>query len=828
MRLAGRRPYGKLKSFCSSSTSSRGSDSFLIFCGAAFPGGSTISPVYHFMRRFCILTKFQNFQATRRFQTQELNQHRRFEFYSQFRGSINSNSCASLLQSCIQTNSLEEGKSLHAHMIKAGFSTCIYLETKLAIMYIKCQSLEDARQVFDTMPERNVVSWSAIISGYAQAGLCEEALNIFNQMQQEAEVEANQFTFGTILAVCADMKAAKQGEQVHAGIIKSGIVSDVSVGNALITFYAKCSGMDKARCAFEDMRERDIVSWTAIVSGYAQQNQSVEAVELFVKMQGVGMIPNQFTFSSVLSACADLESLEQGMQVHAQVVKIGFELDINVGNSLVTMYAKCRHIGCAQQVFDKIPQTNVVSWTAMITGYLQNGMMEEAWQVFDKMPERNLVSWNAMIAGYAQNGKLRVARDLFDLMPQRNLGSWNSMIVGYAQSGHGEKSFELLFEMQMANVKADQATFASVLSACASLEALEQGKCVHGYIIESGFMSDVSVGNALITMYAKCGCIEDAKSVFDNISKKNYVSCNAMIAAYAQHGYGNEALQLFEQMKQTGMKPNHITFVGVLSACSHAGLVAEGCYYFHSMSRDYCIAPQADHYACMVDLLGRAGHLDEADKLINEMPFNPDAVVLGALLGACRIHMNVKLGERVAERLFELEPLNSSTYVLLSNIYAVAGRWDDVGKVRMIMKARGVIKKAGCSWVKIKNKVHVFQEGDIMHPQMEKIYSALHELERQMREVGYVPDTNFVLHDVEEQQKEQSLSQHSEKLAIAFGLISTPPGTMIRIMKNLRVCGDCHNAIKFISKIVAREIVVRDPKRFHHFKMGFCSCRDYW
>lgn len=464
----------------------------------------------------------------------------------------------------------------------------------------------------------------------------------------------------------------------------------------------------------------------------------------------------------------------------------------------------------------------------MITGYLQNGMMEEAWQVFDKMPERNLVSWNAMIAGYAQNGKLRVARDLFDLMPQRNLGSWNSMIVGYAQSGHGEKSFELLFEMQMANVKADQATFASVLSACASLEALEQGKCVHGYIIESGFMSDVSVGNALITMYAKCGCIEDAKSVFDNISKKNYVSCNAMIAAYAQHGYGNEALQLFEQMKQTGMKPNHITFVGVLSACSHAGLVAEGCYYFHSMSRDYCIAPQADHYACMVDLLGRAGHLDEADKLINEMPFNPDAVVLGALLGACRIHMNVNLGERVAERLFELEPLNSSTYVLLSNIYAVAGRWDDVGKVRMIMKARGVIKKAGCSWVKIKNKVHVFQEGDIMHPQMEKIYSALHELERQMREVGYVPDTNFVLHDVEEQQKEQSLSQHSEKLAIAFGLISTPPGTMIRIMKNLRVCGDCHNAIKFISKIVAREIVVRDPKRFHHFKMGFCSCRDYW
>jgi pentatricopeptide repeat protein len=433
-----------------------------------------------------------------------------------------------------------------------------------------------------------------------------------------------------------------------------------------------------------------------------------------------------------------------------------------------------------------------------------------------------------MVAGYAQNGKLEVARDLFDIMPERNLGSWNSMIAGYAQNGHWEESLELFFEMQKANVKADPATFASILSACASLEALEQGKCVHGYTIESGFVSDVSVGNALTTMYAKCGCIEDAKSVFDNISKKNSVSCNAMIAAYAQHGYGNEALQLFEQMKQTGMKPNHITFVGILSACSHAGLVEEGCYYFDSMSRDYCIAPGADHYACMVDLLGRAGRLDEADKLINEMPFDPDAAVLWALLGACRIHKNVKLGERVAERLFELEPLNSSTYVLLSNIYAVEGRWDDVGKVRKIMKAKGVIKKAGCSWIKIKHKVHVFHEGERMHPQMEKIYSALHELDRQMREVGYVPDTTFVLHDVEEQQKEQSLCQHSEKLAIVFGLISTPLGTVIQVMKNLRVCGDCHNAIKFISKIVAREIVVRDTRRFHHFKMGFCSCRDYW
>jgi pentatricopeptide repeat protein len=329
-------------------------------------------------------------------------------------------------------------------------------------------------------------------------------------------------------------------------------------------------------------------------------------------------------------------------------------------------------------------------------------------------------------------------------------------------------------------------------------------------------------------MYSKCGSIEDAFQTFDVMSERNVISWNAMIAGCAQHGCGKEALKLFAQMPQAGIEPDHISFVSALSACSHSGLVDEGLQLFDSMCRDYCIAPREVHYACMIDLLGRAGRLDEARDFMKTIPFAPDAYVWGALLGACRLYGNIDLGKHAAECLFQLEPHNAAKYVLLSNIYAAAGRWDDVAKVRKIMKDRGVQKQPGCSWIEVKNKVHTFMVEDKSHPQTEEIYSTLEELARQMEAAGYVPDTNFVLHDVEMEQKEHSLYHHSEKLAIAFGLISTLPGLPVRIIKNLRVCGDCHTATKFISKIVEREIIIRDANRFHHFKDGLCSCGDYW
>eukprot|EP01018_Ginkgo_biloba_P009787 Gb_07730 [translate_table: standard] len=569
--------------------------------------------------------------------------------------------------------------------------------------------------------------------------------------------------------------------------------------------------------------------------------------------------PASSTCSSLLQGCIKMKALPEGRLVHAHIIQTGFKPDISLETRLVIMYVKCGSLVDASQVLVEMPKRNVVSCTAMIAGYSQNGQIDEALKIFHEMPERNVVSWNAMISGYVQNGQVDEALKLFQMMPERNVVSWNTMIAGYAQNRDADKALEIfqtmperdvvswnamvagyvhgkhfhealeLFQrMHLTGVKPNAVTFASVLPACAGLSALKKGKEVHDNIIRSLIQRNVFVGNALVDMYAKCGSIENARNVFDKMPERNFISWNAMIGGYAMHGCGKEALQLFEQMQHSGMNPNHVTFVSVLSACCHAGLVDDGWQYFNSMSRDYHVTPAVEHYGCMVDLLGRAGHLDEAEDLINKMPMKPNDVVWGSLLGACRIQANVEMGERVAKRLFELDPTNSAHYALLANIYASTGRWEDKEKVRKLMKDKSIIKTPGYSWIEINRKVHTFLVGDRSHPQSQKIYAKLEGLSRQMKRAGYVPDTNFVLHDVEEEQKERILYYHSEKLAIAFGFINTSPGTSIRIVKNIRVCGDCHSAIKFICKIVAREIIVRDANRFHHFKDGQCSCGDYW
>eukprot|EP01018_Ginkgo_biloba_P030326 Gb_08619 [translate_table: standard] len=672
---------------------------------------------------------------------------------------------APLLQACANFNALEEGKQLHAHMLATGIEQNVYIETKLVNMYAMCGSFVDARLVFDKIKIRNIFAWNGMIRGYVIHGHYKEALTLYDQMQK-AGMQADNYTFPFVLKACADLADLQQGKDIHDYIIRSGLESDVYVSNALVAMYGKCGNIDDARQVFDRMPGRDLVSWTTLLSGYAQNGQANEALKLFRQMWLAGVKPNSVTTASVLPACGNLVTLQQGKEIHGYIIKSGFESDIFVASALVDMYAKC-------------------------------GSIEFARLVFDKMSQRNVVSWNGMISGYIQNG-------------------------------HANEALRLFHQMQLSGLKPNWVTIASILPACARLTALHQGNEIHDYIIRNGFGSVILVGNALIDMYAKCGSIEFACHVFDRMSERDAVSWTAMIAAYGMHGHGDDALRIFYQMQHAGLKPDPITFVGVLSACSHAGLLDEGLHYFEIMSRDYCITPRVEHYACIVDLLGRAGRLLEAREIIKKMPFDPGAVVWGGLLSACRIHHNVELGEHVAELLFELEPENPGNYALLSNIYAEAGRWDDVAKVRRMMKNRGLKKRPGCSWIKVKNRVHAFHVGDTSHPQWEKIYALLESLAQQVKEAGYVPDTRFVLHDVEDEEKEYILCGHSEKLAIAFGLINTCPGTPILITKNLRVCGDCHGATKFISKVVEREIIVRDANRFHHFKDGLCSCGDYW
>eukprot|EP01018_Ginkgo_biloba_P022189 Gb_02998 [translate_table: standard] len=679
--------------------------------------------------------------------------------------SFDSTTYASLLQGCVNTKALADGKKLHAHMMKTGFDADMFAGNNLVNMYAKCGSLVYARQVFDKMAERNVVSWTTMIAGYVQQGYVEEALKLFSPMQWFG-VKPNQFTFASILRACSGGAALEAGRQYHAYVVKDGFESNSFVGNALLDMYAKCGSVVNTRKMFDKMHNRDVVSWNAMIAGYAQCGYDEEALELFGQMQRVGLNWDCTTFSTVLGVCASLAALELGKQLHTLVIKTRGQSNVFVGSTLVDMYAKC-------------------------------GRVEDARLVFDKMQVRNVVSWTAMIAGYGQHG-------------------------------NGEETLKLFSEMLQEGIKVNEFTYAIVLSACSMLSALKHGKQIHGHITKTGFLAHLLVGNVLIDMYAKSGSIESARNVFDKIIQTDVVSWNSIIAGHAQHGLYKEAFQLFQKMQMIGVSPNHITFVGVLSACSHGGLVDEGYYYLNYMNQIHGITPQMEHYTCMIGLLGHAGRLDEAEEFVNKMPFEPDVVAWRTLLAACRIHGNMELGKRVAECVLQFEPQDPGTYVLLSNMYAVAGRWEDVAKVRKMMKDRGVKKEPGLSWIEVKNRVHVFLVGDRAHPQTEAIYTELERLIRKMKKAGYVPNTDSVLLDLYQEQKEQSVCHHSEKLAIAFGLISTPSGTSIQVIKNLRVCDDCHTATKFISKAVGREIILRDASRFHHFKEGLCSCGDYW
>eukprot|EP01018_Ginkgo_biloba_P019231 Gb_39402 [translate_table: standard] len=815
-------------------------------------------------------SSFIGYESTRTFNNRNCN-HKpvlddavKIQFNREDAGkSSSANIYTSVLQGCTDVKAL---KQIHAHMFRIGINQNMLLVTKLVSMYIACGSIEVARLVFDNIYTRSIGLWNVMIRGYSRNGFWEEALKLYYQMQWVC-IQPNNFTFPVVLNACAGLSILREGKHIHNHIVRNGFESDAFVGNSLVDMYAKCGSIESARQVFDKISEKDVVSWSAMIGGYAQSGHAIEALTLFRQMLLAHIVPNLVTLVSVLPACANLAAEQHGKCIHGYIIRSGFESSVVVGTALIDMYAKCESVEIARQLFDKMSERNVVSWSAMIAGYAQNGHASEALKLFNQMQlahmkptavtlasvlqacahlgalqqgkwlhgyiivrglETDIFVGTALIDMYGKCGSIDIAGRLFEKVSKKNVVSWTAMITTYAQNRHANEALTLFRQMQLVDVRPDSITIASVLPACAHLAALQHCKGIHGYIIRSGYDSELCVGNSLIDIYAKCGSLEIAQKVFDKMSNRDVVTWNVMIAGYGIHGHGKNALTLFCQMLERGMRPDYITFVCVLTACSHSGLVDEGCQYFNCMTRDYSIEPGVEHYACMADLLGRAGHLDEAQDFIEKMPVEPDASVWGALLGACRIHCNIELGEHVAQRLFDLEPENAGSYVLLSNIYAAAGRWDDVTRTRTMMKNRGVKKTPGCSLIEVNNRIHTFLVGDVSHPQSEKIYATLETLVEQIKEAGYVPHTNFVLHDVEEEMKEDMLCSHSEKLAIAFGLINTNPGSPIRIMKNLRVCGDCHSASKFISSIVRREIIVRDANRFHHFKDGSCSCGDYW
>ncbi|KAJ7950357.1 Pentatricopeptide repeat-containing protein family [Quillaja saponaria] len=441
----------------------------------------------------------------------------------------------------------------------------------------------------------------------------------------------------------------------------------------------------------------------------------------------------------------------------------------------------------------------------------------------------NVVLWNVMIDGYVRLGDLKAARKLFDKMHHRSVISWNAMISGYAQNGLFTEAIEMFHEMQMEDVSSNYVTLVSVLPAISRLGALELGKWVHLYAEKIGIEIDNVLGSALIDMYSKCGSIEKAIQVFDRLPKKNVITWNAIIGGLAMHGRADDVFEYFSRMQRTGLvTPSDVTYIGILSACSHAGLVDQGRSFFNHMVNMVGLEPRIEHYGCMVDLLGRAGLLKEAEELILNMPIKSDDVIWKALLGACKIHKNIEIGRRAAEVLMDLAPNDSGSYVALSNMYASVGDWNSVAEVRLMMKDLDIRKDPGCSWIEIDGVINEFLVEDDSHPRAREIHLMLEEISHKLSLTRYRPITTQVLLNMDEKEKESALHYHSEKIAIAFGLISTNPHTPLRIVKNLRICEDCHASIKLISKVFERVITVRDRKRFHHFQDGSCSCMDYW
>ncbi|KDP41842.1 hypothetical protein JCGZ_26860 [Jatropha curcas] len=618
----------------------------------------------------------------------------------------------------------------------------------------------------------------------------------------------------------------------------------------------------------------NVFSWNELIAELARGGDSLESLRAFSSMRKLNLKPNRFTFPCTIKACSAVLDLHSGKQAHQQALVFGFESDFFVSSALIDMYSKCGRLNDAKILFDEIPQRSIVSWTSMITGYVQNGNAHEALLLFkeflieeserndevfmdsvamvsvlsacSRVPRAGVIEGihgfvvkrgldkdigveNTLLDAYAKCGEMASSKNVFDGIINKDAVSWNSMIAVYAQNGLSSEAFQTFHGMIMdGDVKYNAFTLSSLLLACAHSGALRMGQCIHDQVIRLGFDDNVIVGTSIIDMYSKCGRVEMARKAFNGMQVKNVKSWTAMIAGYGMHGCAREALEVFYMMIKVGVKPNYITFISVLAACSHAGLLDEGRYWFNAMKHQFNVEPGVEHYGCMVDLLGRTGHLNEAYHMIKGMTAKPDFVLWGSLLAACRIHKNVELAEISAGELFELDPSNCGYYILLSNIYADAGRWKDVEKMRVLVQDRGLVKPPGFSLVELKGRVHVFLVGDKEHPECEKIYRFLDELYVKLQQAGYVPNMDSVLRDVDEEEKEMTLRVHSEKLAVAFGVINSFPGSRIHIIKNLRVCGDCHTVIKLISKIVDREIVVRDSKRFHHFKDGLCTCGDYW
>ncbi|KAL1817106.1 hypothetical protein DCAR_0521520 [Daucus carota subsp. sativus] len=761
---------------------------------------------------------------------------------------------SSVLRSCSSLGRFSLGSQLQSYMIKYGFDTNGILASSLIDLYSKCGFVKEAYELFKNVDNADTLLWTTIISAYTQAQNWKRGLQLYSDMIQVGVVP-NEYTFVKLLGASSFL-GLYYGKLVHAQVIVWGVKTALVLKTALVDMYCKCEEMDNALKVSKQTRERDVFLCTAIISGFIRKMDFTKAFAAFTEMLCSDIVPTNYTYSGILNACSSIPGIELGEQIHARVLMAGLQNDVSVGNALVDMYMKCSYtVENALGVFKEISSPNVISWTSLVAGLAEHGFQEESMKAFEEMisagvqpnsftlssilwicssvysPSRtrelhgyimkknaiqDLVVGNALVDAYAGLGMVDDAHRVIKIMAKRDVITYTGIATRINQMGCHGTALSIISHMLADNIKMDGYSLATFLSASASLGAMEPGKQLHCSSLKSGLDSWISVSNGIVDLYGKCGCKDDAVRAFQEIDKPDVASWNCLMFALASNGHISPSLTAFEDMLLAGIRPDAITLLLLLFACSHGGLVDLGLDHFQHMKERYNIEPQLDHYVCKVDLLGRAGRLAEAVGVIESMPFQPNALVYKTLLGACRLHGNIPLGEDMARRSLELEPSDPTIYVLLANMYEDFGQPELGDNTRWLMKENGLRKNPGQSWTEIQNKIHLFSAGDRMHPQIYEIHEKLDLLLSEFKIMGYPYEAN------------KASMYHSEKLAVIFGLLNAPSTAPIRIIKNIRICKDCHEFMVNLTLLVHREIIVRDGNRFHCFKKGECSCRGFW
>lgn len=681
-----------------------------------------------------------------------------------------------VLRECINRNSISNVQVVHTHIIKTGTHEDFFVMTFLVNVYAKCGYMEEAQKVFDNLPKRNAVAWTSLMTGFVQNSQPELAIHVFLEMLEAGAYPTN-ITLGTALNACASLESIKLGKQIHAYIVKYRTEDDASVGNSLCNLYSKCGNLRSAVKAFRRIREKNVISWTSVICACGENGEVSKGLKFFARMLSEGILPNEFTVTSILSMCSTMLSLRFGVQLHSVSIKLGYESDLRIKNSIMYLYLKC-------------------------------GSLDAANKFFDCMEHVSLVTWNAMIAGHAQ--MIDLAKD--------EISAYHS----------GTEALKFFSKLNRSGLKPDLYTFSSILTVCSKLVALEQGEQIHAQALKSGFLSEVVVGTALVGMYNKCGSIERASKAFVEMYTRTLISWTSMITGFANHGWSQQALQLFEDMLVAGVRPNQITFVGVLSACSYGGMVPEALSYFEMMQKDYKIKPVMDHFVCLIDMFVRLGRIEEAFDFIKQMDSEPNEVIWSLLIAGCRRQGNKELGFFAAEKLIQLKPKDPEIYLMLLDMFSSAERWEDVSRVKQAMEEEELSKTQDWSWISIKGKVYPFKPNDMLHPQSAEMYKLLDELLDKAKALGYESEERFEL--IEDDGEEKTFSSsvyHSEKLAIAFGLLNTLNVAPLIVIKSTTMSRDCHIFMKIISSLTTRNIIVRDSERLHKFVAGHCLCGDF-